>query len=154
MCFSPKASFGAAAALSVLGIAGLRKTGRSKYALLAVIPCIFAVQQALEGFVWLAAERGDFSSSACLLPAYAYLFFAGVWWPLYIPAVLWYLEASLERKKWLLVPLAAGVLVSCIVLLNFYLSPVAVQIVDHHIAYQQLNTFPFHNELYLICLAL
>lgn len=74
MCFSPQASFGAAAVLSVLGAVGLKKANGSRRSLIAAIPCIFAIQQALEGFVWLAIGRGDYSSAWYYIPVYLFLF--------------------------------------------------------------------------------
>jgi hypothetical protein len=151
MCFSPQASFGAAAVLSVLGIAGLKKTGGSKKALIAAVPSIFAVQQALEGFVWLAIGRGDYSSLAYTFPVYFYLFFASTFWPLYIPITLWLLEQNPTRKQWLIAPLAAGIAVAIVALINLCAGgPVTVSVVDHHIAYAQTAAFPFSAALYYV----
>jgi hypothetical protein len=151
MCFSPQASFGAAAVLSVLGIAGLKKTGGSKKALIAAVPSIFAVQQTLEGFVWLAIGRGDYSSLGYTIPVYFYLFFASTFWPLYLPIVLWYLEQNLTRKQWLIAPLAAGIVVALVALINLCVGgPVNVSVVNHHIAYAQTVPFFFSTTLYYI----
>lgn len=148
MCFSPQASFGAAAVLSVLGVMGLKKTGGSRFGLIAAVPCFFAIQQMLEGFVWLAIERGDYSSISYTIPVYAYLFFASVWWPLYLSIVLWYLEENQQRKQWLLGTILAGVIVALVASINFYAGPVTVEVVDHHLSYQQPNQFPFSTALY------
>jgi hypothetical protein len=148
MCFSPQASFGAAAVLSVLGVMGLKKTGGSRFGLIAAVPCIFALQQMLEGFVWLAIERGDFSSASYHVPVYAYLFFASVWWPLYLPLVLRYLEENLQRKRWMYAPVLAGILVAIVAAVNFYAGPITVEVVDHHISYQQPNQFAYSALLY------
>lgn len=153
MCFSPQASFGAAAVLSVLGIMGLKKTGRSQFGLIAAVPCIFALQQMLEGFVWLAIERGDLSSASYYIPVYAYLFFASVWWPLYLPSVLWYLEEDPKRKRWVFGTLIAGACVVVVAAINFYVGPITVEVVDHHISYQQQNQFSFSSPLYYAGLA-
>jgi len=154
MCFSPQASFGAAAILSVLGAVGLKKAHGSKQSLIAAVPCIFATQQALEGFVWLAIGRGDYSSLAYSTPVYLFLFFASVFWPLYLPISLWYLEQNPARKQWLNFFIAAGVAVAVVSLINFCASPVTVLVVDHHIAYQQTMAFPFSTALYYLGLIL
>ncbi len=154
MCFSPQVSFGAAATLTVLGIVGLRRTNGSRFALIAAVPCIFALQQMLEGFVWLAIGRGDFSSPSYSVPVYAYLFFSSAFWPLYLPMVLWYLEPDPKHKKWLGGTFVAGALVACVAIANFYAGPVTVEVVDHHISYQQPNQFPLSNELYIVGLVL
>lgn len=149
MCFSPRASFGASALLSLLGITALKRTGGSRQAFIAAIPLFFGMQQALEGFVWLAVLRGDTTSLWYSVPVYGFLFFAAVWWPLYIPAVLWYLEQQPQRKRWLLLPLGTGILVAIVALINLYISPNEVVIVGHHLSYQQSIVMPWSSALYI-----
>jgi hypothetical protein len=115
------------------------------------VPCIFAVQQALEGFVWLAIGRSDYSSLGYTIPVYFYLFFASAFWPLYIPIVLWLLEQNPTRKQWLFAPLAAGIAVALVALINLCAGgPVTVSVVNHHIAYAQTVPFFFSTTLYYI----
>jgi hypothetical protein len=92
MCFSATASFTAAALLVPVGIAATRSAraqtpwpgpGAGRLAL-AVSPLIFALQQAIEGVVWLGVEQhpsAPFTETAAL----AYLFFAYAFWPVWIP---------------------------------------------------------------------
>lgn len=149
MCFSPRASFGAATLLSFLGIVALKRTGGSRQALIAAIPIFFGLQQALEGFVWLAVLRGDVTSLWYSVPVYGFLFFAAVWWPLYIPMVLWFVEQNVQRKKLLFIPISAGILVAVVALINLYTSPTEVVIVGHHLSYQQPTVMPWSNALYM-----
>jgi uncharacterized membrane protein YfbV (UPF0208 family) len=61
MCFSAIVSFSAAAGLSLLGIGTIRQTTSKNQLLLASFPCLFALQQTLEGFVWLGKSNSYFS---------------------------------------------------------------------------------------------
>jgi len=146
MCFSPQASFGATALLSVLGGTALKRTKQSRYVLIALIPLMFGVQQALEGFVWLALQRGDTTSLWYTIPVYGFLFFAAVWWPLYIPIMLWYLETVPSKKQWLIMPVVAGVIVALIALLHTCFTSIEAVAIGHHISYQQ-TTPPMGGEI-------
>ena len=61
MCFSPEVSFASAGVLVPTGLLCLRVTAHRAPQLwpLAVVPALFGVQQACEGFVWLGLNRGD-----------------------------------------------------------------------------------------------
>jgi hypothetical protein len=84
MCFSASASFGTAALLSFFGAAALRKIKNKRALAIALIPILFGIQQAAEGFVWLATQ-GVVSEFIGMLGAYIFLFFAFVIWPLWVP---------------------------------------------------------------------
>lgn len=59
MCFSATASFVAAAGLAPVGIVSLvmaRRLEPERWRPLALMPILFAIQQALEGCVWLGLE--------------------------------------------------------------------------------------------------
>jgi hypothetical protein len=59
MCFSATASFVSAAALTPLGLLSVRLASGhnpSREIPLALLPVLFASQQALEGLVWLGLE--------------------------------------------------------------------------------------------------
>lgn len=90
MCFSASASFLASATLASLGTVILIKKRKTSEWPLIAIPFIFALQQALEGFLWLSLNHGN-SSNTLILSA-SFLFFAFFWWPAYMPSVTAYLE--------------------------------------------------------------
>lgn len=95
MCFSAGASFVASGVLGAAGGATLAQTREKKTVPLASIPLFFAIQQFLEGLVWLSLSAGTLNSAA----AYAYSFFAFVFWPIWIPVSTWLLEENPFRKK-------------------------------------------------------
>ena len=101
MCFSAIVSFSAAAGLSLLGIATISKTTSKREILLAAFPCLFALQQALEGFVWLGKSNGNLSSIDSIA-TYGFLLFASLLWLVVSPLSIYYLEQDLNRRKFLL----------------------------------------------------
>jgi hypothetical protein len=101
MCFSEIVSFSAAAGLSLIGIATIRKTTFSREVLLAAFPCLFALQQTLEGFVWLGKSNSNLSSLDTIA-TYGFLLFASLLWLVISPLSIYLLETDLNRKRFLL----------------------------------------------------
>jgi hypothetical protein len=109
MCFSAIVSFSAAAGLSLLGIATISRTTSKRELLLAAFPCLFALQQALEGFVWLGKGNGNLSSIDSIA-TYGFLLFASLLWLVLSPLSIYYLEQDLNRRKFLLGLTVGGLL--------------------------------------------
>jgi hypothetical protein len=108
MCFSAIVSFSAAAGLSFLGIATIQRTTSSRELLLAAFPCLFALQQTLEGLVWLGKSSSDLVSWQSLrsvidpIATYGFLLFASLLWLGLSPLSIYLLETDLNRKRFLL----------------------------------------------------
>jgi hypothetical protein len=108
MCFSAIVSFSAAVGLSLLGIATIRRTTSKREILLAAFPCLFALQQTLEGFVWLGHSHSALSSLAKptvgidAISVYGFLLFASLLWLVLSPLAIYLLEQDLNRKRFLL----------------------------------------------------
>lgn len=96
MCFSASASFVASAALGSLGAVVYSKKKNTREWSLSLIPIVFAVQQAAEGFLWLSIGQ---NSAFTLLFTSIFLFFAFFWWPAYIPYVAMSLETNPRTKR-------------------------------------------------------
>ena len=107
MCFSATASFAAAGGLGLVGVLSLGRVRTPRQAPFAAIPLLFAAQQACEGLVWRVLERAPFHVARTPW-AHAYLFFALLVWPIYVPSALWVLERSASRRRLLLAAVAAG----------------------------------------------
>jgi hypothetical protein len=87
MCFSATASFVSAMGLAPVGIVSLtlaRRLDPQPWQPLALIPLIFATQQALEGVVWLLLDSPA-PSRWLPLVLLGYLFFAYAFWPIWFP---------------------------------------------------------------------
>jgi hypothetical protein len=108
MCFSAGASFTAAGALGSTGIIFVSKFYRDKRLWIALIPCFFAIQQAAEGFLWLAFNWGVFPNGWSLAAESLYLFFAYCFWPVWMPLALLRVEEVPWRKAIMKVLLLIG----------------------------------------------
>jgi hypothetical protein len=144
MCFSAGASFGVSAALSIIGVVAISKARTIPQKLFAAIPFIFCVQQATEGILWLSFNNNNFQGQSVF--TYVYLFFALLFWRVWIPLTIRLLEKDETRKKILTLLVIIGAIVSawfaCVV---FTYSAHAVT-TDHHIQYK-LNFPPAIKDL-------
>lgn len=153
MCFSANASFGAGIVLTILGVASLKKVKKSSQIYFAAIPIIFALQQFIEGFLWLSFAQENY---AFLKPYTTYIFFfiAQIVWPTWVPLSVYQLERDESKKKQLRTLLGLGILVSSYLGYCLLRYDVNAEIAGHHISY--LNTYPSYNfaicgALYVIC---
>lgn len=108
MCFSATASFTAAAGLAGIGALALSRVQRPAEVSYGMIPSLFAVQQAIEGGLWLALPRGEPHLVDILTHSYA--FFSHVLWPIFVPIAVLLIEPDRRRRSILvLLALAGGV---------------------------------------------
>jgi len=123
MCFSAAASFAASASLGTLGAVGIKKNRDKRAMPLAFMPVIFAVQQALEGVIWVTLRTPLVSLIATKL----YLFFAYAFWPAFVPWAVYRVEPSPERRKWMLPLVIGGWCVGAygFLVIAFFATPVA-----------------------------
>lgn len=150
MCFSPLASFITAAVTGAIGIAavtqarrgrmgraagGLRAAVEGMQALpLAATPLIFALQQTIEGLLWLNLEATPDGSASGRL-TFLFLFFAQGFWPVYAPLAVLLVEPSLRRRRLMALCLAAGAGVASYLLWYVLGRPHGALIVDDHVVY-------------------
>jgi hypothetical protein len=153
MCFSAQASFITASGLSILSLLSIKKVRDNKKIGLAATPLIFGLQQACEGFVWVTMQNGDTTSLLHKMGMYGFLFFAGTWWPMWIPLVLSIPEKIHKRRKTLLVLLVVGVITGIIHFCAWTLQTTSTEIVNHHINYPVEN-YPFSIQNKYIALGL
>ena len=132
MCFSAPASFTAGAALTAAGIVTQPRAKTLGERLYAAVPLFFGIQQLLEGFQWLADKPGPASQAL----GYAYLFFAYLFWPTFVPIVVYLIEKDPKRKQVLAAFIALGVAVSLASLYKLGSYPLVVTEVCHSLAYR------------------
>lgn len=134
MCFSASASFAASGGLAIIGGASLAIAPK-KQRVLALVPLIFAVQQALEGIQWLALDRG----SVCTVAGYGFLFFALLLWPVCLPLAVCYLDKV--RRPIMKLFIVAGA--SLAAWFGFLLvdTPLVIQTFGQHIFYDPPGSF-------------
>jgi hypothetical protein len=133
MCFSAQASFIAGTALSATGVITLRKTETKREVPFASLPLLFGFQQIIEGFVWLSFSSGNPMLNSVF--SHAFLFFAYVFWPIFIPFSVRLLETDISRKKLLSVFQAAGVAVGLYFLFFLVFHPLVSHTANKSIVY-------------------
>jgi hypothetical protein len=97
MCFSAEADFVSGAVIGTIGVATLSRVERPREIPLAALPLAFAVHQFTEGFVWRDLDAGAHHVTG---PAvYAYLLFAWVLLPVFVPFAIMMLEPPGRARR-------------------------------------------------------
>ena len=133
MCFSATASFAAGAALLGVGALTVSRVSRPAELPFAMIPGLFAVQQLIEGALWLTFPAQAPHSNFVL--THAYSFFSHVLWPIYVPIAVLLLEPEAWRRKVLAGIALAGAAVGLYLLYFLITEPIVSQVVNKHIRY-------------------
>jgi hypothetical protein len=108
MCFSATASFIAAGATFAVGAAALSRVDSPRALTLAAMPMIFTVQQGIEGILWLDLPMDPAGTMSASL-SFLFLFFAYVFWPVYVPIAVLLIEPSKRFRRPLMVCAAVGI---------------------------------------------
>ncbi|MEK7620474.1 MAG: DUF6629 family protein [Patescibacteria group bacterium] len=132
MCFSATASFAASAVLGTTGIAALSTVKDRRDYFLAAVPVLFAVQQFIEGMVWLTLGQGLLTESL----AYGFLFFAFLLWPVYIPLAVWAHERNPSRKCMLRYLIFFGSIGSFYLLVVLFSQSLGVELAGNSLCYK------------------
>ena len=151
MCFSATASFGASVCLAGLGIASMRKVSSPRQYGFASIPLVFAVQQFAEGVVWMSLEHESWSGFTHIA-SMAFLIFAQVVWPIWLPASFVMLEEDPKRRKILRLFLIPGIMVAAYFLYGLTTLPLVTEAINHHVFYRlafPIQLIPYAAALYL-----
>lgn len=137
MCFSASASFAAGAVLTAVGVASLNKTTKTSELPFASIPLFFGLQQFAEGIVWLSLNNSDYAFMEGI-SAHAFIFFAQVLWPVWVPFSIYKFERQ-EGKRNILGKslIGIGVLVAAIMAYYLFTHHIEAKILEHHISYNQ-----------------
>ena len=133
MCFSATASFTAGAALLGVGAVTVSRVRRPAELPFAMIPGLFAVQQLIEGALWLTFSAQASGPNSVL--THAYSFFSHVLWPIYVPIAVLLLEPEAWRRKVLAGIGLAGAAVGLYLLYFLITEPIVSEVVDKHIRY-------------------
>lgn len=141
MCFSATASFSVGTALLATGVVSLKYAKQKSQIPFAAIPFVFSIQQFIEGFLWLSLTKDNYAgmhSSA----THAFLAFAEVVWPIWVPLSMWLVEKDVKRKKMLSVLLFLGFIVGACLAFGLSVFDVDSYVSGHHIRYEH----SFHNN--------
>lgn len=149
MCFSAGASFTAAATLSLVGIFTIRQMRiRSLYPF-AMIPFLFAIQQGLEGGLWLLEQNNMHDLLQSIL-TYAYLTFVLMVWPLWIPFSLLMLEKQVSRRRVIQGLLIVGLGVALCLGIYLVWYGAYSDIIAHHVYYYFVMPFNINRFVMLL----
>ncbi len=153
MCFSATASFSAGALLLGTSALTLKSAKDRREWPFAAIPLLFAIQQLIEGVIWLT-----FPVDAPLLNSvmtHVYSFFSHVLWPVYVPVAVVLMEPNGWRRRTLIAFVAAGVAVGAYLLYILLAFPVVSRPTGQHIEYDSPHFFAAVTmTLYLLSTAL
>lgn len=141
MCFSATASFVTAAATGAVGIATLARTRQWNEVPLAAIPLTFAVQQAVEGALWLSLGGAKLPVSQVLL-ANMFAIFALSLWPVYAPVAVGLVETAAWRRRAMVLLFLLGLAVAIYGAKNISDAPYAACIVGHSLSYINGRLYP------------
>lgn len=142
MCFSATASFSAGALLLGIGALTLRSAlaTRQRRALpFAAIPTLFAMQQLIEGVIWLTFPQEATRLNAVL--THVYSFFSHVLWPVYVPVAVVLMEPEGWRRRALAALVAAGAALGAYLLYVLVALPVVSKPTGQHIEYVSPHFF-------------
>jgi hypothetical protein len=114
---------------------------------LAAIPLIFALQQTLEGFLWLNLAHDGFSERSAELTA-GFLMLALVFWPVFVPLATLLSEPDRARRLWLWLCLAAGFSVAVYFFISLGAFPRTASIDGGHIVYSSDPDLPLLIRLF------
>lgn len=151
MCFSATASFSLAITTGAIGIVALRQVTQRRELMLAITPVLFALQQIIEGVLWLQLTgEGDSDHIAAL--AFSFRIFAEVLWPAYTALALLMIEPDPRRRRLLGAIAVIGGLLSIYLLTSLISEVPAVAIRGHSISYaSEVDFLSWRMIPYLLC---
>ncbi|MBU3676080.1 MAG: hypothetical protein FGM54_02725 [Chitinophagaceae bacterium] len=135
MCFSATASFSSSIFIAGVAAVALRRSTLPNEKPLALIPVLFAVQQAIEGFIWLGWKDAFWLPWQSQFSAW-FLFFAWMVWPVLVPLAAWKIEPRTGRKKTMFYFLLIGMVLAFIAFFQIVLASPYPIAVNHRISYQ------------------
>jgi hypothetical protein len=150
MCFSATASFVTAGVTGLIGIATIARAGSARELPLAMMPLIFAVQQGVEGALWLTLPVSPDGGLSSVL-THVFLVFALAFWPVFAPSAAWFIEPELARRRVMVICLLIGIAVAAYFIATALTIPHTACISDGHIEYRTGSKAPLSvGGLYLV----
>ncbi len=144
MCFSATASFTAAAVVGGIGALTLwQAASHGDRALLPIasFPALFAMQQAIEGLLWLDLARP--AAGACRpFLVHGFLVYAEIFWPLFAPFAAWLIERERWRRQAMLFCLVIGAALSAYFLFKMIGNPYSASAAAGQIVYRNGAVYP------------
>lgn len=134
MCFSATANFAGSAVLGAIGVATIAEVKHRRELLFASLPCLFALHQFTEGFVWLGLN-GKISQTALHGVAAAYVLYAQGLLPFLLPLSVLLIEPTRHRRNRMMRFLILGSGLTLYILWALMMDPLQVYAHGHSIVY-------------------
>jgi hypothetical protein len=139
MCFSATADFAGSAVLGAIGVATLAEVKHPREVLMAAMPCLFAVHEFIEGFVWLGLD-GTMSAQVAHNMGAAYVLYAQGLLPFLLPLAVYMIEPTTRQRKRMLAFVILGGLLALYLIWGLIAYPVAISMQAHSILYDNVIT--------------
>jgi len=141
MCFSAAASFTAATATGIAGVVTATRVTTFREAPLGSVPLIFAVQQAIEGGLWLVLGH-QWPEALGPMLANSFVTIALVVWPLLAPVAILLVEMNSWRRAAIAALLLMGAVVAVYSASDIVQHPYAAQAIGGSLCYVNKSPFP------------
>ena len=150
MCFSASANFVGSAVLGAIGVATLTEVKHRRELLFAAMPCLFALHQFTEGFVWLALDH-KLPPVVAHDAGAAFVLYAQGLLPFLLPLSVFLIEPTHNRRRRMLGFTILGGGLAVYLLWGLIAYPVQVFAGDNGIVYlNRISTTTLVAVLYVI----
>lgn len=134
MCFSASASLTTGIVLTATGAATLPLVRDRRELLFAALPLGFGIHQITEGVIW--NQLDDSVANAVRGPAVlAWLLFAWLLLPIWVPISVWLFEPDARRRRWMLALSVIGAGIGIFLFAQAITAPAQVSRVEQHLHY-------------------
>ena len=139
MCFSASADFTSSIVLGAVGVATLREVKDRRELLLAAMPCLFAIHEFIEGFVWLGLD-GTLSQQVAHNAGAAFVLYAQGILPFLLPFSVFLIEPTKRQRRRMLGFVILGGLLALYLLWGLIAYPLYISDQSHSVTYVNVIT--------------
>jgi hypothetical protein len=134
VCFSATANFVGSTVLGAIGVATLVEVKHRRELLFGAMPCLFAVHQFIEGFVWLGMDH-RIPAAAAHYAEMAYVVYAQGVLPFLLPLSVLLLEPTPHRRRRMLPFVVLGAFLALYIQWGLMKYPLQVSVQQNSIVY-------------------
>jgi hypothetical protein len=150
VCFSASANFVGSAVIGAIGVVTITEVKHRRELLFAAMPCLFALHQFTEGFVWLGLD-GRLPPIVTHDVAAAYILYAQGLLPFLLPLSVLLIEPTRARRRRMLDFTLLGAALTVYLLWGLIAYPLHVSAAAHGIVYtNQITTTAVVAVLYVV----
>jgi hypothetical protein len=139
MCFSATADFAGSAVLGLIGVATLREVKDRRELLLGAVPCLFAVHEFIEGFVWLGLD-GTLSPQVAHNAGAAFVLYAQGILPFLLPLAVFLIEPTKRLRGRMMGFVILGGVLALYLLWGLIAYPLQISDQSHSVVYINVIT--------------